>query len=199
MTGNTRSFARVFRSVDECRSLNVDDLIASKMGRVSAGLIIHCSPSTMAEVGYLKEWASAITDERVLITIPEVPSDALSFVIDLAALKKIRDENPEISEDPVALKELSSREQGLADLLEGALIEVTEPGPSGPTWYWRGDAHDINDSKTMNQLLSAICDDLYPKAPHIHNELINRYQISGAVVSRWAYQLEGLLYWSGLK
>jgi hypothetical protein len=46
-------------------------------------------------------------------------------------------------------------------------------------WFWRGqEIPDINKGRDALSLLSDVCDEVYYKAPNVHNELINRKSLS---------------------
>ena len=193
VTGTARGFARLFLSTEDALRLEIDDLFESENVSGSDGVIIHTSPSNFAEVSQLSNWAKTISDKRILITVPRSPSGAQSLLEDLSALNKIKLESPEIHEDPVALKELEAREEGMSELLVEVLAILTDPGPAGPVWWWSGGSREIKDRRELNRFLSHICDGIYSEAPIILNELINRSQLPTAVVIAVKKIIERLL------
>jgi hypothetical protein len=193
LTGNTRSFSRIFILARDLVSLDVERLVQEQILSGASGVIIHSAPSNVADVRQLQEWAIEIDNERVMVTVPDAPCLASSYIEELGALKTIKETNPEIQEDPVALKELNAREEGLSLRLEETLATVTEPGPHGPSWWWNGVRRPIKDRKTMNRFLSQVSDHLYPEAPIILNELVNRSYLPTAVVIAVKKIIAGLL------
>jgi len=51
------------------------------------------------------------------------------------------------------------------------------------SWYRNGEEEAVGSGRVLNRYLSQVCDDVYPKAPLIINELINRRKISAAARS----------------
>jgi len=193
LTGNTRVFSRSFISTLDCLNLDLEGFLKKETGSGVDGVIIHTSPATAVEVVELQEWAKSIDDDRVVLTVPDSPSHVSFYINDMAAYKTLKEMNPEIQEDPVALKELAAREEGMSVRLEEALSILTDAGPNGPDWWWKGNGHPIRDRKSMNRLFSQIADCLYPDAPKISNELVNRSHLPTAVVIAVKKIIAGLL------
>jgi len=197
LTGNARAFARLFRSTTDCLDLDLDNIVEDHNNAGFAGLIIHSSPATVVDVHQLQGWAKTINHDRVLVTIPDAPSSVLSYIEEIAAFRKLKEENPELQEDPVALKELNARQEGISLRLEDALSNLTDAGPTGPNWWWKGERHPVSNRKAMNRLLSGVADQVYPKAPIIQNELVNRSHLPSVVVIAVKKIVDGLLNGAG--
>ena len=87
------------------------------------------------------------------------------------ALEEVRNSSKELHSDPVAAREIKTRiaqvarsEQRLIDASVGRGVDV----------YWRGKAYKVNNRRDMQNAVSAAMDDVYPAAPRIVNELLNR-------------------------
>lgn len=196
-TGTARGFARIFKSTKDVLEMELEGLFDQENVTGADGVIIHTAPSNLAEMNEVIAWASSITDDRILITIPSSPSGTQNLLEDMSALTRIKTESPEIHDDPVALKELEAREEGMAALLSEALNTLSEPGELGPLWWWQGKCREVKDRRELNRFLSTICDELYSEAPIIQNELVNRSHLPTTVVIAVKKIIEGLLHGIG--
>jgi hypothetical protein len=59
--------------------------------------------------------------------------------------------------------------------------ELTEAFRSA-TWYFSGSKISGTETKTLSNIASTIADELYPEAPHIFSELLNRDELSSNIV-----------------
>ena len=83
-----------------------------------------------------------------------------------------------------ARRSLTSRLASIVGLRAGTATEVQ--------WYRQGRAMKPPKSGGLSALLSEICDQLYPKAPQITNELLNRNTLSSAAAAARMRLIEGL-------
>ena len=152
------------------------------------GLVLYALPTNEHEVKQLRAEASStkLTDrEEVLIAIPRAIGTLQDTVTQLASLRWVAENTPELEGDPVARDELSVQqiqaEQEVSRRLT-AIFGGTKKDTC--TWYHKGQSIDTIDSqRKRNAYLSKICDDVYNKTPIIQNELINRRKISGAATT----------------
>jgi hypothetical protein len=97
----------------------------------------------------------------------------------------VTENTPALQGDRVARKELASRLQfarrRLADIagrvfgLRGYRFE-----PQSSDWVHGGTSHPVTDARTFAKWLSSLCDQVYSAAPPLHNELLNRNNLSSA-------------------
>ena len=50
-------------------------------------------------------------------------------------------------------------------------------------WFFNGEKREINSKQNLNKILSEICRSIYPYAPIINMELVNKHKVSGAISS----------------
>jgi hypothetical protein len=82
-----------------------------------------------------------------------------------------------------ATRQLTAAKQFLRKSLQGfvGLRQFTET--LDLEWYYRGEASKITTGRALLEQLSTICDQLFKEAPKIHNELVNRHELSSAAAA----------------
>ena len=162
------------------------------------GLVLYALPTNEHEVKQLIEKARNIklTDrEEVLIAIPHAIGMLQDTVTQLASLRWVSENTPELEGDAVARDELSVQqvqaEQEVSQRLT-AIFSGTKKDTC--TWYHKGQFVDaIKSQGTRNVYLSEICDNVYDETPIIQNELINRRKISGAATTARKKLIQAML------
>ena len=188
-TGSSRSFQRCFKSTEDFISLvrnelnETDTLVEASTSKGFDGVVIHTMPSTTSEITKIESLCVNGLGERIIVTVPQIPSGSMKLLDDLSVLNHIANENPQIYDDPVALKELEARIDSLYGVTEDAILALIEPRKDGPVWWWNGEYQKIQDGNQSNDFLYRACKSLYPKSPEIKNELINRNSLSTPVVT----------------
>ncbi|MHB1681274.1 MAG: ATP-binding protein [Bacilli bacterium] len=129
-------------------------------------------PSTLTD---LKPW------QIVLWTV--VPSTLLEAVGELCYVRWVIANTPALLDDEVARREVTEREHDLEQLVErtvsGALLR---PDGIVTVFTYKGVALRL-EGKQINSLVSELCDELYPKAPQIINDFVNRNVLSSAATA----------------
>lgn len=94
-------------------------------------------------------------------------------VQEVLALRAVEATRQELANDPVAQREFRDRlAAALAsrDLFLRSLIHE----PEQSQWYWKGRRLKIDDKRGLQKQLSTVLENVFCKAPALHNELINR-------------------------
>ena len=60
-------------------------------------------------------------------------------------------------------------------------------------WIFKGKEVEVKTFRMFNELLSYVCDEVYPLAPVMNNELFNRHKLSGSISSARAKYLVAML------
>lgn len=114
---------------------------------------------------------------------------------DVMCWQWVADNTPELSHDAYASAEvarqlafarhaLSSRLGKIAGLRSGTATDVE--------WLRAGQPEHVPPRGGLSALISAICDQLYPDAPQVTNELLNRNTLSSAAAAARMRLIEGL-------
>lgn len=83
--------------------------------------------------------------------------------------------------DRVAYSEIQKLKEYEETLLNKAVSDNLFAYENRVTWFYNGKRCKITSHKAFNKLLSSVCDDVYCKAPLMHNELFNRHKLSSAI------------------
>ncbi len=150
------------------------------------GLILYSLPVSESEAETLAKKAAkaSVADrEDVIVAIPRSIGLLKEAVLELARLRWVETNTPELDGDATARRELKARtteaERAVSDQLTslfGSNIAAQHEGKC--TWYYRGNAIPIATRRELNEYLSTICDNVYHNAPIIRNELINQRRLS---------------------
>lgn len=192
-TGTNRLFRAVIASANDLEGAS-EDTLDLMLGQYKAdGLIVYTAPSTIQEIRQLRHWVTTVSHSRILFVIPEEPIGLDHLAQDLAALRSIQRDCPELEDDNVAIKEVSARIESVEELLYDSLDRIINPSSTLTTWYWKGNQLAITNNTDLNVVLSDICDSVYSMAPNVNNELINRESISASVVVAVKKIINGLM------
>jgi len=192
-TGTSRYFSTRFfpsRQLLELDDQGLDQLVEESR---ADGLMIHGLPANWRDHEDLKDWARSVKATRVVVCLPAEPVSLEDLAQESTAMRRISALWPEILDDPVAVKELAARVEGVEELLRAGIQLVAEPGQGRTSWYWQGRELPIEGRRDLNSLLSIVCDVVYHLTPRIRNELVNRRHLSSAAVVAVKKVIGGLL------
>ena len=127
------------------------------------------------------------TARPVLVAVPRAAARLGEALDELECWEWVRGNLPELEGDPVARQEVVARiaearrrfERSAGRIL-GLLGHVLDPGASA--WFFQGRKCTPHPKhpRELQGLLSRVCDETYAKAPPLHNELLNRADLSSA-------------------
>ena len=136
----------------------------------------------------------------VLMAVPRSPAQLGEALDELECWEWIRESLPEMEGDPVARQEVLARSADARLRFErtaghtlGLLGHVIDPRAS--TWIFEGQecAPQPKHPRDLQGLISNICGEAYSKAPPLHNELLNRHDLSSAAAAARRNLLERML------
>jgi hypothetical protein len=162
------------------------------------GIVIVALVDTPAE----REEAIAIAsaspfDKRsdILISVSQPLLGIAPEVQDVRRWDWIASNTPELVDDSFATAEVGRQQIAARRALATRLIPLLglRSRSSVVTWLREGCVVQPPDRGGLATLLSDVCDELYPDAPRITNELLNRNALSSAAAAARARLIEGLL------
>jgi hypothetical protein len=158
----------------------------------ASGILLICLSTSHAETEDFARWATEPPlSERpdVIVCIVELASQLVELVSELRWLQWVKENTPELRDDPVARRELRARINMIGTLIRNELdITLSTTRLTKLTdnskWFHRG--APLSPEKGLSHVLSSICDELYSKTPRLWNELVNRRKLSsqGAAARR---------------
>jgi hypothetical protein len=182
-TGNLRHFDVAFVPAAELRHALPFD--GSADGQVIVALCENEEERTKAISFATSKETSARTD--VLTAVPQPLQGLASLVAEVQRWEWIHSNVPELNHDNYALEEvtrqLAASQQVLAKRLNSYVGLRQSSETLGLEWFHCGQSVSIATGKALLEKLSQVCDRLYPRAPKILNELVNRHELSSAAAA----------------
>ncbi|WP_460611403.1 hypothetical protein [Hymenobacter terrigena] len=122
---------------------------------------------------------SAANPEQALIFVHyENTRDIIDLLYELQKLEQVKSDN---ADDKIALRLLDENIEAARKTLNHFILGNLYIGSSHLTWHWQGERQDIRSQRLFNQLLSRVCQTIYPSTPVFKNELVNRHVISNSI------------------
>lgn len=192
-TGNLRHF--------EVQFVPAAELLESLSARTNAdGLVLVALCETEGERRKAIDFATSrgmANRREVLIAVAQPLQGLASLVTEVQRWEWVLANKPEMNHDNYALEEatrqLAASRQVLAKRLQSyvGLRQFTET--LGLAWFYKSQSVSIGTGRALLEKLSSICDKLYPDAPKIQNELVNRHELSSAAAAARLRLIERLL------
>lgn len=194
-TGNLRHFSVEYVPVEELAQTLGADFVEATDGRIvvamcetqeqrSECLELACSPELAK-----RPW--------LLFAVPEPLGSLRGLVHEVQKWQWIANNTPELAHDTYAAEEVSRQVQGAHVALHNTLLQYIGVGTVGQDlglkWFASGQDLSIRDGRELLHRISDICDSVYCDAPRIHNELVNRRQLSSAAAAARLRLIERLL------
>jgi len=122
-----------------------------------------------------------------LVAIPR-PLNALSKTLQqVRQWNWVMNNTPELNHDRYAAEEVTRQLAAAESVLRKAMLDFVglqqSDRPTDLKWFANGKRLKIQNGKQLLSQLSGICDEVYPLAPKIKNELVNRRQLSTAAAA----------------
>lgn len=114
---------------------------------------------------------------------------------DVMCWQWVAENTPELSHDSYASAEVSRQEATARRALNSRLndmVGLRSGSTVGVDWLRQGRSEECPTRGGLSALISVICDQLYPQAPLITNELLNRNVLSSAATAARMKLIEGL-------
>jgi hypothetical protein len=191
-TGNLRSFEVVY-----CPAAELPVRAAEPITDSDCRIVIPLC-ETNREAAESRQWAKGFANrDDTLIGIPQPLSGLEGLVREMERWEWICNNTPELKDDWFAAQEVNRKLECAKEALERRVqhfVGMRHSGEPMPLqWYYRGKEHSFDSGHTFLSWLSTICDQLFSKAPNVHNELINRRILSSAA-ARGRMKLVELLF-----
>ena len=187
-TGTLRHFQVHFLTVNELSKSGADlDPVYPADGTVAVVLCEKDDDRSRAEelVGRLK------THRQVVLAISPPLEGLQGHVLELERWQWVQHHTMELKDDRFAAAEVAGQISAISAMIENWIQQQVNFRSAGSIadsrirWFYKGSAEEtLNQGGSLQSFLSALCaDKLFPKAPLVHNELVNRHSISSSASS----------------
>lgn len=174
-----------------------DDAFPEVEPNADGGLLLVIEREASTRAKFLQQikqpmaWVTA-GPKPVLVAVPRHVGRLLELGGELAALEWVQTHTPELHDDLVAQREVTTRlaeaERQLRDEV-GRLLS----GAVACDWVTQATTYRVNSARDLARLVSDLCDASYSKAPIVQNELLNRRQLSSAAAAARRSLLEAMV------
>lgn len=193
-TGNLRYFDVRYAAASEI------ELVAATPTDAD-GLIIVALCETPAECARAEQLAKSDairSRSNVLLAVPAEPlTHQAGLVAEALRWEWVAVNTPELNADRFAREEVSRQKVVARQRLERRVQDLiglrSLSGAMHLKWFRASRPLKIENGRQLLERVSDLCDDLYPEAPHIHNELVNRRSLSSAAAAARMRLIERLL------
>lgn len=181
VTGTLRYFPVRFMTVSELSAT-----VETSEEPLSVAIVV---PESTSEVKRAVASVRSNTTSNCRGHLFGVPREHEGFAANLreiAALQWVREHVKALEGDRTARRELAVRIEGLRQQLSGQFAHLLAPELNAGSlcrWFCDGKEIRFRGRKRLQDVLSEICDEVYPKSPHIRNELLNRRELSSAAAA----------------
>jgi hypothetical protein len=164
------------------------------------GIIFLCLPANVGETDSFQQWTlhgEAARREDILIGIAIRTVRLMELLQEMRCLHWVKENTPELCDDPVARKELRTRISDIETLIRSELDRALNlyrlSDGNNCKWYHLGEEILFNTGQSISHQLSNICERLYSNSPRLRNELVNRRSLSSQGAAARRNLIEALL------
>ena len=176
------------------RFIMAEDLLKIKGVNTSDGdgILYGVVPSSSVELGYSKRVLSECfrNNSQIVLAIPDENTDIMASLQRFDAVSLLR---ASANEDEVLSSEYEMIYQDLLEIINRHIAQYIHPALHGCTYWYMGEQKKIYRKSHLTELLSSICDTVFPNTPVINNEVINRNKLSSVALNSRTKILNALL------
>lgn len=144
-------------------------------------VVIPSNAEERATIERLVKDEAVVGEPRVLVAMPGESRSIDLCVRELAYMDWVREHTPELAGDLTARKELRARVADLQrqlDVLASDMLVPSSADKPACDWFHLGKRIRLGSRRAINDHVSETCKGVFSKTPYIHNELVNRRELS---------------------
>ncbi|GAB4042850.1 hypothetical protein [Spirosoma jeollabukense] len=172
-----KAYTYEFGTPRQFKFVITDELRADyPIGEVDGLIYLIFNENLSAET--VRVHSAAHSDQALIFVHYENTRDIIDLLYELQKLEQVKVDN---TDDKIALRLLDENIEAARKTLNHFILGNLFIGSTHLTWLWQGERQAIHSQRLFNQLLSRVCQDIYPSAPIFKNELVNRHIISSSI------------------
>lgn len=157
------------------------DSINFSLDTKSDGVLFAIIPNNKSQISKLNSKVKGISTKNAIFILPNEYVNITSTVYEFFAALKLRNN----TDDELLADEYSIYVDDLGDVINQYVNSFIRPEYRKVTYYYTGEKYKIFRKAQLSDMLSKICEEVFPNTPIINNEAINRNLLSKTtVVSR---------------
>lgn len=156
------------------------------------GVVLAVIPSEEEDIEKIKEKVSSpsMSLPRLVFIVPATYREIEPIVFEYSAVKKLK---ALATDDTVLSDEYDIYIEDLEEVISGYICIFTRPELGLAEFYYNGTLQKVFRKAQVSELLSRICEKLYPNTPVINNESINKNELPTVAINSRSKLLNGLL------
>ena len=185
----TRYFDFLF--IDSKEFWSTEDWELKIADTMADGVVYAIIPESKEDIKKIaKKISSGSFGERVVFCLPKKFTDIEKVAFEYNAVLELRDL---VVDDDLLKDEYEIYIEDLGEVIGSFIFSYARPETGGAAYYHLGKKVTIYRKAQMSALLSKICENIYPHAPIINNESINKNILPTVAINSRAKLLNGLL------
>jgi len=162
------------------------------MSTEADGVVFAIIPESEDDIARIKKHvlSSGKLSNRIVFVIPVVFQEIDTIAFEYSAVKLLK---TLVSDDDVLTDEYDIYIEDLEEVISSYISLYARPELGRAEYYFEGQRQYVFRKAQVSELLSTICDKLFPYTPIINNESINKNTLSTVAINSRAKLLHGLL------
>lgn len=174
-----------------------DEAVPEVDRNADGALLLVIEPDAATRAKFIKQLQQPMTwttagAKPILVAVPRHVGRLLELGGELGALEWVQTHTPELQDDLVSSREVSTRIAEAERQLRAEIARLLG-GAIACDWLTRDKAHEVESARALARLISDLSDSAYSKAPIVQNELLNRRQLSSAAAAARRTLLEAMV------
>lgn len=156
------------------------------------GVVLAVVPVGEEDIEKIKEKVSSkdMSLPRLVFIVPTTYKEIDSVVYEYSAVKKLK---ALAADDAMLSDEYDIYIEDLEEVISSYICIFTRPELGLSVYYYKCSLQKVLRKAQVSELLSRICEELYPNTPIINNESINKNDLPTVAINSRAKLLSGLL------
>lgn len=180
-----------FLFIDSKEFWSTEDWKLKIADTMADGVVYAIIPENKEDIKKIaKKISSESICERIVFCLPKKFTDIEKVAFEYNAVLELRDL---VVDDDLLKDEYEIYIEDLEEVIGSFIFSYARPETGGADYYHLGKKVSIYRKAQMSALLSKICEEIYPHAPIINNESINKNILPTVAINSRAKLLSGLL------